>query len=354
MRIVYCVPSLYKKGGYEKVIIYKANYLAELPGMSVEIVAYNQSDYETAYPLSRQVKLTLSNLDIYFSTCGTIDVLISTFYIDSRKLYKVECAKCHIQEIHCSVERYIWFAHNILRRIYAYFQIKRDIFISRNYDCTVLLTEQERQLYWGREKGVVVIPNPLTLQEHGLSELKDKRVLAVGRISYQKGFDLLIKAWRLVINRFPDWHLDIMGSQEEPKEVRKINGYIQQYKLENVRLLPAVSDIATEYEHSAFLVMSSRYEGFGLVLTEAMACGLPCVAFDCHSGPRDIITDGVDGYLVAQNNIEGLANAMMDLMYNPAKRCQMGMNAQKKAQEYDIHQIMNKWMSLFSRLMANS
>jgi glycosyltransferase involved in cell wall biosynthesis len=100
--------------------------------------------------------------------------------------------------------------------------------------------------------------------------------------------------------------------------------------------------------------MSSRYEGFGLVLTEAMACGLPCVAFDCHSGPSDIITDGVDGYLVAQNNIEGLANAMMDLMSNPAKRYQMGMNAQKKSKVYDIHQIINKWMSLFSRLMANS
>ncbi len=348
-RIVYCVPSLRLGGGYEKVITYKANYFADIVGEDVTIVAYNQQSHHTAFKLSDRVKLVLSSPADYFRDCAPIDILISTYPVDARLLCKVKCAKLKIRELHCSVERYSWYAgKNPLRKLYAEIQKRQEIRLSRRYDYTVLLTDQERELFWRNERNVKVIPNPLTLPAHSLSDLTEKRVIAVGRISYQKGFERLVEAWAAIESKFPDWRLDIIGSKEDSVEVLKLKAAIQRCNVANVRLLPPTQDIAKEYAKSSLLVMTSRYEGFGLVLTEAMACGLPCVAFDCHCGPSDIISDGVDGLLVEQGNIEGLANAMSRLMGNPQELTAMGANAKVKSLRYDLPAVMRSWETLFT------
>ena len=170
----------------------------------------------------------------------------------------------------------------------------------------------------------------------------------------QKGFDRLIDAWGIVQKdgRFVDWRLDIFG-QGEWREM--LQARIERLGIENsVRLNSPVKDIDNEYNHSSFLVMSSHYEGFPMVMIEAMACGLPAVSFDFKCGPRDIIKDEENGLIVPDGDIQALADAMMRLMANESLRQTMSVEARKVTETYSEEVVMGKWVSLFEGLMPRS
>jgi glycosyltransferase involved in cell wall biosynthesis len=184
------------------------------------------------------------------------------------------------------------------------------------------------------------------------SDLTTKRVLAVGRISYQKGYDRLIEAWWLIADSIPEWKLTIIGQCEDLREMDKIQSLITKYRLTNVEVLPPSKNIVKEYASSSLLVMSSRFEGFPLVLLEGMACGLPCISFDCKCGPKDVITHNVDGLLVKNGDIVGLSQAILYMAENEKERRRMGANALKKAQKYTFTEIMKQWDTLFQSLLS--
>jgi glycosyltransferase involved in cell wall biosynthesis len=119
---------------------------------------------------------------------------------------------------------------------------------------------------------------------------------------------------------------------------------------DNTHLIGATKNIAEEFSKSSIFVLSSRFEGFGLVLAEAMSCGLPCVSFDCPFGPRDIITDGEDGFLVENGNIEALSKSIEQLIADENLRKSMGEKAIINVARYDSSNIMNRWEKLFSSL----
>ena len=197
---------------------------------------------------------------------------------------------------------------------------------------------------------IEVIPNAAMSMGHNLSDGSAKRVIAVGRLDYQKGFDRLIQAWEIAQKNesFKDWTLDIFGQGEWQDMLQQM---IDKAGLNhNTHINKPTNAIGKEYANSSLIVMTSNYEGFGMVLVEAMACGVPAIAFDCKCGPSDIIDNGKNGLLVKEGDIAGLAEAMMKLMGDEQLRKRMSVNARSVVETYSEETVMNKWISLFTSL----
>lgn len=216
------------------------------------------------------------------------------------------------------------------------------------YDATVVLTQQDCNENWHGRADVTVIPNPCVREAAGAAPLENRRVIAVGRLVPVKGFDLLIRAWARVAPSRPGWHLDIWG--EGPERAR-LQALIDELGLGETALLRgATPDIEQAMEQASMLVFSSLFEGFGMVLVEAMARGVPCVAFECPCGPRDIITHGQNGLLVPPGDVPALAEAMLALIDDPAARRALGRAAHIRARAFSLSAVTTRWMELFARL----
>jgi glycosyltransferase involved in cell wall biosynthesis len=217
----------------------------------------------------------------------------------------------------------------------------------------VTLTKQDAKNYKNkfRAKNVVCIPNPITIDSTNKSPLTEKRVLAIGRLTKQKGFDLLLEAWNKVQNKDNGWKLRIIGSGGM---LSFLSDKIKEYNLsESIELVPSSDDVIAHYQAASIYVMSSRYEGLPLVLIEAMAMGLPIVSFDCETGPRDIIEDNVTGRLVPAFDVNKLALELDNLMNNEPKRKFFSDNAIKSAKKFDTGIIVDKWERLFHEIITN-
>ena len=170
----------------------------------------------------------------------------------------------------------------------------------------------------------------------------------MGRFDKQKGFDLMIKAWAIIADKHKEWKVDIFGDGELNNT---LNGLIKNYCLdESITIHPATNHIYDEYMDSSIFAFSSRYEGFGLVLIEAMSCGVPCISFDCPHGPSEIITNGRNGLLVQNENIDEFANSLDSMINNYEQRKFMSINARIDSQKYKRENIMPQWIELFETL----
>ncbi|PRY02288.1 glycosyltransferase family 4 protein [Allonocardiopsis opalescens] len=227
--------------------------------------------------------------------------------------------------------------------------------IARHYggvDAVAVLTERDRADYQKLLPGtrVVRIPNAVHSLEQQPSTQADPVAVAAGRLVRQKGFDLLIPAFGRVVERYPDWQLRIYGNGERRGELREL---IERHHLYNsVFLMGHSSDLDAELAKASFYVLSSRFEGLPMVMIEAMAHALPVVAFDCPTGPADVITDGVDGLLVPAQDVDGLARAMCRLAGDPGERAGMGAAALRTARDYAPGAVAPRWEELFRELLA--
>lgn len=213
----------------------------------------------------------------------------------------------------------------------------------KRLDRFVVLSEEDKG-YWKGLNNIEVINNPIKFIPETYSTCKNKIAIAIGRYTEQKGFDLLIKAWKIVEQKHPDWHLNIYGGGDK-------EAYIKLAIKEGVKTVfchNIVKDIYSKYEESSVFLLSSRYEGFALVLAEAMSCGLPEVAFDCPCGPKDIIKNGFNGYLVKNGNISDFALKICELIENEDKRIRMGYNARNIVTKFELNFIMNQWIKIFN------
>ena len=378
MRIVYLYTSLTTVGGADRILTIKANYLAEKMGYEVYLITDSQQQQPFAFPLSSLVKHI--DLNINFSNQYKYPVYIRYFiYSRLMQLYKKRLTKILLEikpqivintlgrdmdflttlndgskkvgESHISKE----FIRNFhlmeekggIHKMIAQSWRKKQEKAIKQLDAFVVLTKQDA-LNWESVRSSVIIPNPLTLSTDTVAKCNSKKVISVGRYSEQKGYDILIKAWKLVNEKHPDWELIIYGEGElkpyleQEIELNQLNT--------NVILHPPVSNIVDKYLESAFYVMSSRFEGFGLVLTEAMLCGLPCISFDCPSGPREIIAHNEDGLLVENGNISKLVEAICYFIENEDTRKEMGKKATQNMSRYGKPAIMKKWDELFNSL----
>lgn len=379
MKIVYCIPSLYNSGGMERVLSNKANYLADIRGSEVVIITTEQQHRKPFFHFSE--KIIFYDLSINYTAIQKYSVL-KRFYWEL--LYKKKHKKklsCLLKKLHADIvismfagEEYFLYRINdgskkVLEIHFSkYFREQRnrkgiwkgidwfkshvDKYIVRQYAAFVVLTNEDKS-YWGDWPNIHVIPNGYTKMENGeLSNERKKQIVAVGRLVEQKGYDRLIAAWNLIALQLPDWKLQIYGEGELYDELLEM---VESYKLlDSVEINAPVRDIHLVYQSSAILVMSSRYEGLSMVLIEAMNYGLPVIAFSSPCGPKDIISDGIDGFLVPDGDIHLLAEKILLLAQNKKLRIQMGKSALIKAQVFSFDKIMKEWEKLFFSLCSVS
>ena len=315
-KIVYLTPALYMAGGVERVLTLKANYFAEHFGYDITIILTDGKDKPLFYPLSDKVKVI--NLDINFEELWTCSFVKKIFvYLKKQRLYKkrvreelmrlrpditisllrreinfindIKDGSRKIGELHVNRANYRNFEKrdaNFIKNLFAKFWMRSLVGKLKRLDRFVVLTEEDR-LAWPELTNVCVIPDPLSFKAIQQSPLTAKRVIAVGRYVYQKGFDLLLQAWAKVEKECPDWQLAIYGDGDRAPYQRQM----KELGIDSSRchLNGPTSNIQQEYANSSLFVFSSRFEGFGMVLVEAMSCGLPVVSFACPCGPKDIV-----------------------------------------------------------------
>ena len=376
-KIVYCTPALYMAGGVERVLTLKANYFAEYFGYDITIILTEGKDKPLFYPLSDKVKII--NLNIGFEELWTCSFIKKIFvYLLKQRLYKqmleqelmrirpditvsllrreinfltsIKDGSKKIGELHVNRSNYRNFEQgdtNVIKNLFARLWMHNLVSHLKRLDKLVVLTKEDHN-NWPELKNVLVIPDPLTFSSSTYSPLTEKRVIAVGRYAYQKGFDLLLRSWSVVEKECPDWMLTIIGQGER----LQYESLIDKLKIDRARckLLGPVERIQSEYLSSSLLVMSSRFEGFGMVLVEAMSCGLPVVSFDCPCGPKDIIKDHIDGLLVENGNVEKLADAIIWLIQHPEQHKAMATKATENVQRFRIEKIAEQWKSLFNSI----
>ena len=227
--------------------------------------------------------------------------------------------------------------------------------IKREYptlDALAVLTEDDMRDYTrllsASHTKVARIPNALTVADGSLSTLESKVVVAAGRLRLQKGFDLLIRAYAQVAQSHPDWQLRIYGSGEERQALRDL---IVEHELYNhVFLMGTSHTLLDDLAKGSIFVLSSRYEGFGMVILEAMSRGLPVVSFDCPRGPGEIVGSGQDGILVPNGDVNGLTSAIVELIEDEDKRRRYGAAAPDKARQYALEKIGPRWDELLGEL----
>lgn len=371
MKIVYCVNTLSVVGGIEKVTTIKANALTMEYGCEVYIIVKGIKD-DIYYPLSSLVKVIPLGIEKSSSRLQNIrnrrlhrkklekllneispDIVISTGGSEKYMLPLIKGKWKTIREMHHEKKFFLRFPDSLNGKIRAWlsyiYEYKCRI---KFYDAIVSLTKQDKVENWGKDSKVVVIPNMVTIDVKGTNSEKEKVVLALGRLVNQKNFSSLIRAYSYVVQKEPDWMLHIYGDGPQKMQLEKL---IRTLKLEkNVKIFNPVKDVGNIISGSAFLALSSIAEGFALVIVEAFVCGVPVVSYDCPCGPKDIIDDGIDGFLVPVNDEKRLAEKMIHLIENPEERERMGNNALIKSKTYSIPLVMSRWMELFSRLHDNS
>lgn len=222
---------------------------------------------------------------------------------------------------------------------------------ARYCDSVVTLTERDKA-YWlkgTRHRSQIIAianPCPFTIQNY-IKENNTKIVLAVGRLTYQKGFDLLLEAWILVSKAMPDWILKIVGEGEDRA---KLSEFIEINKLkDSVELVGNTDNVSEYYKQAELFCLSSRFEGFPMVLLETLAFGLPVVSFDCDTGPAEVLQD-TGSVLVAMNDVQNLALSLIDLMSNEEQREIIRSRSKEKAEVYQPENIISEWVNLIESL----
>ena len=374
MKIVYCIGGTYNSGGMERVLANKANYLVNR-GFDVTIVTTEQQHRLSFFTMDKRIKTfdlginyeanngkSFINKVIQYPVkqfkhrykleklLKTLkpDIVISMFGNEANFLYKIKDGSKKILEIHFSRFKRLQYGRNGVWRWADVWRSKNEMKIVQRYDRFVVLTKEDKG-YWGKLSNLQVIPNARTFVEKTPAQLENHEVVAVGRYNYQKGYDRLISAWKIVHNSFPTWKLRIVGDGELRVEMES---QIRQLGLQDSIILgKATKDIQSIYRNASLLVLSSHYEGLPMVLLEAQAMGLPIVSFDCKCGPKDVVDNGFNGYLVSNGDIAGLAERMMQLMNNRKLCLKMGNNAYIKSKQFSEDKIMNQWISLFEEIV---
>ena len=374
MKILYQIHSTYNPGGMERVLLNKVRYLVEEKGWDVTVVTTDQHGRPSFYPFPEGVRMI--DLGINYSDDNGRPFMQKLLgYLRRRQVHKkrlkalleeerpdiVDCfypGECSfvpslkdgskkVMELHQSKLFHHQYNRSGLMGLADKVRALMDERLVRRFDRFVVLTQEDKEM-WGDLPGIRVIPNAANFIADKYSDCSAKRVIAVGRLDYQKSFDRLIQVWEKVHLQMPQWRLDIFGQGEWQEMLQRMIG--ERGLQEVVKLNAPTKNIGKEYSESSMLVMSSHYEGFPMVMIEAMACGLPAVCFDFKCGPRDIVCEGENGLIVPDGDIEGMAEAMVRLMKDDDLRKRMGEDAKKVVEKYSEDRVMGLWVNLYEEI----
>lgn len=380
-KIVYCTPALYSAGGTERVVSIKANYFSDVLGYDVTVIVTEGKNGNSFFPLSDNVKVI--NLGINFEELWNISFMRKILlYLQKQRKYRslltMELMKIRPDITITTLRREINFINSIndgskkigeqhlsrtnYRKIDTRFTKYYEMLFFRwwkdrvvlnliKLDKLIVLTN-DAVAEWPELTNIRMIPDPLPMKVNSVSSLTAKRVITVGRYSYEKGYDILLRIWSVVEKECKDWQLDVFAMGDPTPYVKMMDDLSIDKK--RCHLHSSVVDVEEEYLKSSILVQPSRTEGFGLVLVEAMACGLPVISFDCENGPRSIISHGEEGFLIPPFDIDLFSDSLVRLMNNNDLRKAMGLKGQLKSQRYQIDSVGKQWKLLFDELMQNN
>jgi glycosyltransferase involved in cell wall biosynthesis len=368
MKILYVVPNINNEGGVARVLAIKSNYLIEKCDYQIDILTQNNGNSPLFYDYNKKTSfydmILIGNPFHFFKSYRKSiieniinlkpDVIVicdngfKAFLIPFIIKTKIPI----VLEIHSSLNiEEIENNKSFISKLKAISIAKFKKFSAKKFNKFVVETDESIQ-EWNIQNGVV-IPNPLWFSSNKVADLNSNKVIAVGRHVYEKGLDRLLKIWQKVVLKHPDWHLDIYGKSNDDLELQQLATALKINN--NVAFFDPVKDINLKYQQASMYLLTSRFEGFGMVLIEAMESGLPCIAYDCPCGPRAIITNNEDGFLIENGNESDYINAVESLISDEKKRFDMGKKAKISSLKYNIVAIMPLWNTLFKDIIkANS
>ena len=374
MKIVYCIAATYNSGGMERVLANKANWLVR-NGYEISILTTDQKARSSFFEFDPRIRFYDLGVNYEDNNGGSFlnklirypfkqwkhyralkkllpelkaDVVVSMFCNDAAILPKIKDGSKKVLEIHFSRFKRQQYGRKGIWKLADELRSRNDINVVSDFDRFIVLTEEDKG-YWGDLTNIQVIPNARSFAFDKPAELNEKTAIAVGRYCYQKDLDKLINAWNIVCKNVDDWKLHLVGDGEDRETLQK---QIDELGLnDKVILGRAETDMKTVYANASILALSSRYEGLPMVLLEAQAAGLPIVSFECKCGPRDVITDGVDGFLVKEGDVEVLAARLMQLIQDEGLRKSMGKEACRNSEKFSEERVMAQWEKLFKEVV---
>ena len=373
MQILYVTDAFAVWGGIERVLTDKINYLIEHNEYKVCLLTASQGSHSMPYELYHMVchvdlgiriqqQYDYHGINRLFKVIKLNQLLKIKIKetVDTFKPDVIVCAKLDFVGVLIDIKGNIPLiveSHTLyiseyidgsgwLRKIHVWMWKQ----MIRKMDAVVTLSKGDAKEWRKKNENVYVIPNVVHLNNNErYSSCQNKSVIFVGRFSKQKDINSLLAIWHLIYKKHPDWRLDIYGDGELKDEYLPVI-----YEMDsNINVYDPTKDIMERYLEHSILLMTSIYEPFGLVLPEAMSCGLPVVAFDCPYGPADIITNGVDGFLIKNRDIDAFVDKVCLLIENEDLRKQMGQNGVLSSQRYRADIIMPKWIELFKQLTSS-
>lgn len=377
MKLIYCIADVYNPGGMERVLLNKLRWWVRRGGIDLMVVTTDQEGRPPFYAFPPEVRMVdlgigykrdkqrnpVAKILSYFRKRRLhrkrltellmrerADIVVSLYPSESSFIPKIKDGSKKVLELHFNKYFRLQYGRTGLLGLADRFRTRQDARIVRRFDRFVVLTHEDAE-NWGPLSNLAVIPNAALNIPSVQHVSGNQRVIAVGRLDYQKGFDRLLDAWALLPASLRDaWRLDIFGQGEWEAMLQE--------KCETLgiastaRINRPTHHIFEEYAASDFLVMSSHYEGFPMVMIEAMACGLPVVCFDFLCGPRDIIVPEENGLMVQEGDVAALAAAIQRVMEDPALLERMSQGAKKIVQTYSEEAVMAQWEACFKELLA--
>ena len=348
MKIVYVIEQLSEVGGMERILVDKMNWLCRQSQTEVALILLWRDNNPMAYDLDGNIDVV--RLNVPRVRGGLLFPLVVLRYNRA------------VKALHPDVTVFSWVAGALL----ATFGVKRGKTIYESHsdsrvlkhhwlqttlqyrvDAVVALTPEDAASFTS-VGNVIVIPNFTSLQPDVRIDYSKKHCIAMGRLVAEKDYLRMIALWTRISQTYPDWVLDIYG---EGSERPKIEQYIMRFHLESQVLLHGFTqDIVEAYGSGSIFLMTSRTEGFPLVLVEAATCGLPIVAFDCPCGPRNIL-EVSNGFLIPYEDEDAYVSAVQQLMSDITLRQKMGEDSQRDIARFSQESVMQQWINLFSRLI---
>ena len=358
MKLLYLTPKINSEGGLERVLCLKANYLIKNYNYDISIVTQNNGNSNPFYPLEKEIKLfdidlSGNRLQFFLKYIKEIKNIIASENPDTIVIVD-SVYKAYLVSFIAKNKRIIFECHN---SIYVQQNSKKTPFIFNWIPKLNLwfnrfgaskfnefIVETPESIEEWKVKNSIVIPNPLWFSTDEVADLSQKKVIAVGRHAYEKGFDRLLEIWKKVIVKHPDWNLTIYGKSNPDFDIVALAKKLNIDK--NITFYDPVKNISEKYLEASIYLMTSRFEGFGMVLIEAMASGLPCIAYDCPCGPRSIIENNQNGFLIEDGNENQFIQKLEYLIENENLRIDMGNKAKISVNKYQIEAIMDQWNSV--------